>query len=219
MKTQKKNGQSLYLQISNKRWKWMAGATAATAAGAVSAQGGMITVNLTDNFISSLENHLNADLTGDGQPDLTITNAVNGYSSIPDHGSFRFAGVDLNGVHAFDRFGFYDRVVTLSLGSKKTAFYIGSIYEGYAPSQLVGSIPISFKDVHINGGVLTKGSLEVTVFAGTGLNNNSTRIQLDSFTYKTPDPGSSLALLAMGAGGILAFRRWRAAQGHSYLPV
>jgi len=213
MKTQKKNGQSLYLQIRNKRWKWMAGATAATAAGAVSAQGGMITVNLTDNFISSLENHLNADLTGDGQPDLTITNAVNGYSSIPDHGSFRFAGVDLNGVHAFDRFGFYDRVVTLSLGSKKTAFYIGSIYEGYAPSQLVGSIPISFKDLHINGGRLTAGSLEVTVSA------LQTQIQLDSFTYNTrenlPDQGSSLALLAMGAGGILALRRLRTAQKQS----
>jgi len=69
--------------------------------------------------------------------------------------------------------------------------------------------------VHINGGVLTKGSLKVTVFAGTGLNNNSTRVQLDSFTYKTPDQGSSLALLAMGAGGILALRRWRAAQGRS----
>jgi len=213
MKTQKKNGQSLYLQIRNKRWKWMAGATAATAAGAVSAQGGMITVNLTDNFISSLENHLNADLTGDGQPDLTITNAVNGYSSIPDHGSFRFAGVDLNGVHAFDRFGFYDRVVTLSLGSKRTAFYIGSIYEGYAPSQLVGSIPISFKDLHINGGRLTAGSLEVTVSA------LQTQIQLDSFTYNTrenlPDQGSSLALLAMGAGGILALRRLRTAQKQS----
>ena len=191
----------------------MAGATAATAAGAVSAQGGMITVNLTDNFISSLENHLNADLTGDGQPDLTITNAVNGYSSIPDHGSFRFAGVDLNGVHAFDRFGFYDRVVTLSLGSKKTAFYIGSIYEGYAPSQLVGSIPISFKDLHINGGRLTAGSLEVTVSA------LQTQIQLDSFTYNTrenlPDQGSSLALLATGAGGILALRRLRTAQKQS----
>ena len=191
----------------------MAGATAATAAGAVSAQGGMITVNLTDNFISSLENHLNADLTGDGQPDLTITNAVNGYSSIPDHGSFRFAGVDLNGVHAFDRFGFYDRVVTLSLGSKKTAFYIGSIYEGYAPSQLVGSIPISFKDLHINGGRLTAGSLEVTVSA------LQTQIQLDSFTYNTrenlPDQGSSLALLAMGAGGILALRRLRTTQKQS----
>jgi len=37
------------------------------------------------------------------------------------------------------------------------------------------------------------------------------RVQLDSFTYNTPDQGSSLALLAMGAGGVLALRRWRTA--------
>jgi hypothetical protein len=30
-----------------------------------------------------------------------------------------------------------------------------------------------------------------------------------------PDQGSSLALLAMGAGGILALRRWRTAQERS----
>ena len=73
------------------------------------------------------------------------------------------------------------------------------------------------------------GSLEVTVFAGTGftdmgVQNNGTRVQLDSFTYNTPveassravpDQGSSLALLAMGAGGILGFRRLRGAQEHS----
>lgn len=49
-------------------------------------------------------------------------------------------------------------------------------------------------------------------------------VNLDSFTYNSntsvagasftvPDQGSSLALLAMGAGGVLALRRWRVAQG------
>ena len=49
------------------------------------------------------------------------------------------------------------------------------------------------------------------------------QVQLDSFTYNSntplaganvtvPENGSSLALLAMGAGGILALRRLRAAQ-------
>ena len=80
----------------------------------------------------------------------------------------------------------------------------------------MGSIPIFFKDLHINGGAPTKGSLEVTVNGGY--------ITLDSFTYNTPvqfssrtvpDQGSSLTLLAMGAAGILALRRWRAPQGHS----
>jgi len=74
-------------------------------------------------------------------------------------------------------------------------------------------MPITFKDLHINNGALTEGSLEVTVtdFGPHG----PAEIQLDSLTYNTPDnvpdQGSSLTLLAMGAGGILALRRWRAA--------
>ena len=83
---------------------------------------------------------------------------------------------------------------------------------------LIGSIPIFFKDLHINGGAPTKGFLEVTV--------SDTFINLDSLTYTSttpvagasravPDQGSSLALLAMGAGGVLALRRWRAVQGRS----
>ena len=72
MKTQKKNSHGLYLQTSNNRWKWMAGATAATAAGITASQAGTITINLLNNYISATGgNHLNADLTGDGHPDLT----------------------------------------------------------------------------------------------------------------------------------------------------
>lgn len=88
------------------------------------------------------------------------------------------------------------------------------------PTTLTGSIPIFFKDLHINGGAPTKGSLEVTVSSEGPM---GPEIQLDSLTYNTPghgsrpalavpDQGSSLALLAMGAGGILALRRRRAAQ-------
>src|SRR5882757_3663381 len=108
MKTQKKNGQSLYLQIRNKRWKWMAGATAATAAGVSASQAGTITVNLLNNYISATGgNHLNADLTGDGQPDLTIANAFYSVRNpiSPGSGGFTYpslnnyrARVDLNGV-------------------------------------------------------------------------------------------------------------------------
>jgi hypothetical protein len=79
---------------------------------------------------------------------------------------------------------------------------------------LKGSIPISFKDLHINGGARTSGSLEVTVSAVCcGGTRADAEIQLDNFTYnstRVPDQGSTLALLAMGAGGVLALRRWRA---------
>jgi len=47
-----------------------------------------------------------------------------------------------------------------------------------------------------------------------GDNNSVAKVQLDSLTFHTPDNGSSLALLAMGVSGVLAFHRWRAAQKH-----
>ena len=211
MKTQRKDRQGLYLKAGNKRWKWMAGATAASAAGVTSAQAGMITVNLVGNFISATGgNHLNADLTGDGQPDLAIANAFNSvYYRTYISGALYVAAVNLNGVRAHAFFHPYDQIGYVTLGSKSAYFFVPSVYAGYGTSKLVGSIPITFKDLHINGGRQTEGSLEVTV---SGV---YPKIQLDSFTYKTPDQGSSLALLAMGAGGILAFRRWRAAQERS----
>src|SRR5438477_414004 len=63
MKTLKKNCQGLYLQDSKKRWKWMAGATAATAAGVTASQASTITINLISDYLSFAGgNHLNAVL-------------------------------------------------------------------------------------------------------------------------------------------------------------
>ena len=53
----------------------MTGATAATVAVATASQGGLIMINLTDNYISGLDNSLNADVTGDGHQDITLTGA------------------------------------------------------------------------------------------------------------------------------------------------
>jgi hypothetical protein len=220
MKTQKKNGQGLHLQTSNNRWKWMAGATAAaaaTAAGVTASQASTITINLVNNYISALGgNHLNADLTGDGHPDLTITGA-NAFRTTHYVGSTRIynfgVGAILNGIQASGWHFGDGGPVGERLGSK-----VYSARSNGDPYTLTGSIPVFFKDLHINGGAPTLGSLEVTVFP--------TEIQLDSLTYDTPgqgsrlaaavpDRGTSLALLAMGAGGVLALRRWKTDQGRS----
>jgi hypothetical protein len=212
MKAKKKNGQGLYLQRRNKRWKWMAGATAATAAGVTPSQASTITINLVGNYISATGgNHLNADLTGDGRSDVAISGAMHFLSYPRTYNghiitSYRksSAAVVLNGIAARAYFSSYP-LVSLRLGSQHTGATVPFL-------SLTGSIPISFRDRHINGGAPTTGLLEVTVSAAFA------EVQLDSFTYDTravPDQGSSLALLAMGAGGVLALRRWRAAQGRS----
>jgi hypothetical protein len=220
MKTQRKNSRTT-LHEANRRWKWMAGATAATAAGATASQASLVTINLTNNFISAIAgNHLSADLTGDGHPDLTIANAAyfyyRGYTS--QGGSLRdrwSAEVVLNGVYA-RAFHSYDGFPSthLILGSRTRRGGTTSS----APS-LTGSIPIFFKDLHINGGAPTSGSLQLTAFAAG-------EIHLDRLTYTSnspveglsravPDQGSSLLLLATGAGGVLALRRWRSEQERS----
>jgi hypothetical protein len=212
MKIQKQNRHGFYLQKSNNRWKWMAGATAAAAAaGVTESRGNMVTINLVNNYISAERgNHLNADLTGDGHPDLTITRSGNSFvfyrtdtgtgSRLVYHG---FARAHLNGILA-GFFLHYDYYHTAYLGSQRSRY----------PRYLTGSIPIFFKDLHINGGAPTTGLLNVTV--------SQINVQLDSFTYNTPnqnsaravpDHESSLALLAIGAGGILALRQRRAGQG------
>jgi len=186
----------------------MAGATAATAAGVTTVQAGFVTINLTGNFISATGgNHLNADLTGDGQPDLTIANALYTVFPVgpPSFGISQFsARVDLNGVPARVFFTNSSDVGVAYLDQQSLHF------DFFSPNHLTGSIPITFTDLHINNGRPTKGLLDVTV---SGFNPQAT-IRLDSLTFHTPDNGSTLALLAMGATGVLAFRRSRATPKH-----
>src|SRR6266550_7932785 len=215
MKTQKKNGQSLYLQIKNKRWKWMVGATAATAAGVTASQASATTIQLVNNYISGIEgNHLNADLTGDGNADVAITGVQYSfhYRTISGHiyTSLRnsSAAVFLNAVFASAYHGDYP-VFHAQVGSHISG------HTGAYSASVTGLIPIFFRDLHINNGKLTEGWLEVSAFAPLTSPSSGAEVRLDGLTYNTPDQGSSLALLAMGAGGVLALRRWKAAQVRS----
>jgi hypothetical protein len=216
MKIKTKNSRQFYSQTSNNRWKWMAGATAASAVGVGACEA--ITIDLVNNYINGFGgNHLNADLTGDGHPDLVITNAFYRRTQTrPGTAYYRsYVGANLNGVQAGV---FHSNATILETYMQLGSRYAHHYHAYYGTPSLMGSIPIFFKDLHINGGAPTRGSLEVSLFA--------TEIQLDSLTYTSntavqgstravPDHGSSLALLAMGAGGILALRRWRATQGHA----
>jgi hypothetical protein len=224
MKKPKKNDRGPYLQKSNNRWQWMAGATAATAAGVTASHASLVTINLSDNYISATGgNHLNADLTGDGHPDLTIAGAsYSRHFSRDQSGYISNVRVGLNGVYAGAGYDTYDIIGFVALGSKSERFYQSS-----GARTVTGSIPIFFKDLHINAGAPTRGSLDVTVSSIGSRPGGTATVQLDSVSYNAPgggsrlglsvpDQGSSLGLLAMGAGGVLALRRWRATQARSY---
>jgi hypothetical protein len=206
--------QNVFFQKQTHCWKWMTGATAATAAGVTASQAGMITINLVNNYISGPSgNHLNADLTGDGKPDIIIAQAFNSYiTDFSFFGGFngfnaiQGAGVHLNGVYAHALASPYP-LLGAGLGSQYRGW---NPLSGTYPLSLTGSIAVSFKDLHINNGALTKGSLEVTVLAGFSPLGSGTKVQLDNLSFNVPDQGPSLALLAMGASGVLALRRWRA---------
>jgi hypothetical protein len=217
MKKQKKDSRCFYLIARNNRWKWMVGATAAATTGVTSSQAGLVTINFTNNYISGGGgDHLNADLTGDGHPDITLAGRAYYYAKFSISTltfNINDAQVYINGIRAG---GFYNG---------DTNFRGGTLGSKYKSTSFTGSIPVFFKDLHINGGSPTEGSLEVTVgpFDGTFAG-----VRLDSLTFTSntpgqtlargsgttvPDQGSTLALLAMGAGGVLALRRWRAGQG------
>ena len=188
----------------------MAGATAATAAGVTASPASATTIHLINNYISGGGgNHLNADLTGDGHADIAITGAQFFRTGpITTEYGFDFnslAAVLLNGI--FAKASHQARPIPPSINYARVGSHATSRF--YYPVSVTGLIDIFFSDKHINNGKLTEGWLEVSAFAP------GATVQLDSLTFQTPDQGSSLALLAIGAGGVLAFRRWRNAQQRS----
>lgn len=192
------------------RWQWWAGAAAVSLASVPTAHAQTITVPLSNNYFGlGLGNHLNADLTGDNTPDITISNVGSGHQVI--NNNFTDEGVHclINGY---------------ILRAQHTRFFNSNVYQAQigpgidiatrGPVENTSSIPITFSDPAINNGTTTPGQLEVSVATYEyelfgEFNDNESSIQLDSYTYnQIPEP-STLALLALGAGGVLALRRSR----------
>ena len=187
-------------------------------------------ITLTGNRISNdYAITLNADVTGDGINDISINSA-----SVINDGSTVGVSFELNG-------GVVKAIVTSSSSFHAIAKFVPLNENGVGVykadgQQSVKNVrylnPISFTDARINGGASTQGYLEVNAFntsfsshtvALTRLvfNPNSatmTTAGLSTGTTYTewvapavvPEP-SSLGLLALGAGGLLARRRRQAA--------
>ena len=186
-------------------------------------------ITLSSNLLSTSLNGLNADLTGDGTNDITLGAGVGNYGS---------ANVLINGNNVgAARSSFMDPFYNFQMTFVVDAlFALGGVGE---PLRSAGSLqnikylnPISFTDARINGGATTQGYLEVNAFNASPLSHtvaltrlvfdpNSTTMTTAGLSTGTtytewvapavvPEP-SSLGLLALGAGGLLARRRRQAA--------
>ena len=194
-----------------------------------SASGAIVQINLiSNNIIAGGEGRLNADLTGDGINDIMLagqnfgaTRNVDTYIGLTT-GSF-FAQVEVNGILA--------RAYTMtSFGSRLG--YMATVGDNIDPETVTGLIAVTFDATSLGGRPDFTGVLQVTAggFEGTrGVTLNSLFFDdggapVDVNTDLTgarflgqndggefsggsiPEP-SSLALLALGAGGLLTRRQ------------
>lgn len=203
-------------------------AGAITGGLAAASHAATVQITLTGNMISfNGGNQLVADITGDGTDDVTFSNVVSASNEV---------AININGDRASASSQVVTSRIYTSSGTFVYSFSQFNADAQFANSGVgtpapVASLarnikylnPVTFTDSRINGGLPTDGYLEVnSIAAGLGANSVTlTRFVFDdaSTTRPTgvltttqyteavliPEP-SSLTLLALGAGGLLARR-------------
>jgi hypothetical protein len=208
-----------HTKIDRSAAKWLPGAMA-LAATTASSQAANVQITLTENKISSIGgNQLVADLTGDNVADM----------------SWRY-GVQGNGVYV-ERDGGKGKVLAFGGTVPGAFIFVDAKFEGagvgipfgtsLSPMSISYLNPVTFSDARINGGSPTGGWLQVNAFNTSATshtvqlsrlifdNASTTRpgfssipgVQTEWQVSAVPEPGSNLALLALGAGGLTLRRR------------
>ena len=200
-------------QGSNELPRFAVGALA--IAGASAANGAIVQITLTGNKISSTGNQLVADLTGDTNADVTFGQESWGpyYVAVGIDGGFRLRAVNMGGMYFVN-----------AADGNSAGVGVPGIMNGPVPQSASYMNHITFTDQRINGGAPTEAWLQVNAFntSATSHTVELSRLIFDDASVTRPAfatiPGvqtewsavpepSSLGLLALGAGGLLARRR------------
>jgi hypothetical protein len=193
----------------------------ALAASSASSLAATVQITLAGNKISSTGgNELKADLTGDSTPDVTLTGQG---GAAPE-----WVGALIDGNYVTARFSFGAfRADPVFAGPG-----VGSFAQVGPSTRSVSYLnPITFTDQRINSGSPTGGWVQVNAYNTSATNHtvelarlifddaNTARPSLDAIpgvltgwpVAAVPEPGSNLALLALGAGGLTLRRRLKRA--------
>lgn len=182
---------------------------ALATAGASMANGATVQITFANNFVANASTggltSFNGDLTGDMIADIVG-------SSFAFRADIRVPGGAILGLASYSGSSSY----VVSVG--------GGVLNLSGPATLQAVASINFSDTNVNGGAVTNGWLDLTASASSsGYKVQVNRLIFDdtSVTAPTgvtsssptftewqaiPEP-SSLGLLALGAGGLLARRR------------
>jgi hypothetical protein len=198
-------------------------------AGASAANAAVVQITLSGNKISSTGGYqLVADLTGDGTADIIVGGDAGGNGNVArmingGYVEFFYSPPRTMPFPPFVQGKFYMADASFAAGGVGAGRVSGG-----SPQSTTHLNPISFSDGMINGGAPTQGWLEVHAFNTSSTNHTIefTRLIFDDASTTRPAfasiPGaqtawsavpepSSLGLLALGAGGLLARRRRQAA--------
>ena len=210
---------------------------ALATAGASAASGATVQITFANNVLSTLTGTTNftPDLTGDSTPDVYHTFQGLGLSSRSVFLWERLGPYGSGGGNTFG--GAWFRYTTIEGANVQVGGAIVQTGNNSAWNAVPGGkadrglYPITFTDPGINGGAPTSGWLELMVASIPGVEASVEihRLIFDDasttapagviytdpafpeFVSAVPEPGSNLALLALGAGGLTLRRRLKRA--------